>query len=96
MVHAKAAEQLLAPRALTRDELRIGLPHVRIGRVELDDLAGLEILDEREPDVGQLFFAWIDDLHGDDVVPRGGEPQRPAPRKQAVSTPARGLLYVAA
>ena len=51
--------------------LREGPSHPRVSRVDLEQHARLEVFDQGEPDVRQLFLARIRDLHRVEVVALG-------------------------
>src|SRR5690606_6037525 len=75
-VDREPAEELLARLLLPRDAPLKGAAHAGVRGVDLDDLAGLEVLEQREADVGQLLLARVHHLDGDEIVARGGHAER--------------------
>ncbi len=56
---------------------------LRIARIDEQLLAGLGVLDEQQPGIGELVFAGIDQPDGDDLVPLGEPQQRALPSRLA-------------
>ena len=78
VIQVEPAKQLLALGALARDARGVRLAHRAAAGVDVDELAGLEILGRDHADVRQLLFARIEDLQRDQIVARRRDAQRAA------------------
>ena len=57
-------------------------PEQRVAGVDEQLLAGLGVLDEDQPEVGQVELERVDDPDGDHLVPVGQPGQRPLPARR--------------